>query len=117
MVLWLTKIHFMQFLYSNKKLQELYLVDMTNEKPIQKTRYNQNSLKGKNVIKPKVLTFKKNGITIKGFVLLPKDYDGKKKFKAILDIHGGPKTVYGQVYYHEMQYWASLGYVVFFFKS
>lgn len=97
-----------------QKLQELYLLDINNQKLIQKTRYNQNSLKGKHVFKPKVLTFKKNGVVIKGFVLLPKDYDGKKKFKAVLDIHGGPKTVYGQVYYHEMQYWASLGYVVFF---
>ncbi|MDD4078523.1 MAG: S9 family peptidase, partial [Eubacteriales bacterium] len=32
----------------------------------------------------------------------------------ILDIHGGPKTVYGEVFFHEMQYWANAGYFVFF---
>ena len=32
----------------------------------------------------------------------------------MLDIHGGPKTVYGEVFYHEMQYWASQGWFVFF---
>lgn len=32
----------------------------------------------------------------------------------IFDIHGGPKTVYGAVFYHEMQYWASLGYFVIY---
>ena len=32
----------------------------------------------------------------------------------ILDIHGGPKTAYGQVFYHEMQLWASRGYFVAF---
>lgn len=38
----------------------------------------------------------------------------QKKYPAILDIHGGPKTVYGKVFYHEMQVWASKGYFVFF---
>ncbi|MBR3260978.1 MAG: S9 family peptidase, partial [Firmicutes bacterium] len=28
--------------------------------------------------------------------------------------HGGPKTVYGEVFYHEMQYWAGKGYFVIF---
>ncbi len=38
-----------------------------------------------------------------------------KKYPAILDIHGGPKTVYsGEVFFHEMQYWSNIGYVVMF---
>ena len=47
-------------------------------------------------------------------MLLPKDFDPQKSYPAILDIHGGPKTVYGEVFYHEMQYWASQGWFVFF---
>lgn len=97
-----------------QRLQELYELDTISNKYIQKTRFNQSSLRGKYIAKPQLLSFKKNGITIKGYVLLPRDYDKKEKVKAILDIHGGPKTVYGSVYYHEMQYWANLGYVVFF---
>ena len=54
------------------------------------------------------------GEDLTGWVLLPKDYDETKKYPAILDIHGGPKTVYGEVFYHEMQYFASEGYFVFF---
>lgn len=54
------------------------------------------------------------GDNLKGWVLLPKDYDENSKYPAILDIHGGPKTVYGTVFYHEMQVWASLGYFVFY---
>lgn len=42
-----------------------------------------------------------------------KGVDPKKSYPAILDIHGGPKTVYGEVYYHEMQVWANQGYFVF----
>lgn len=49
-----------------------------------------------------------------GWVLLPKDYDKGKSYPAILNIHGGPKCAFGPVFYHEMQYWASLGYFVFF---
>lgn len=48
---------------------------------------------------------------VEGFIILP---ETKGNVPAILDIHGGPKTVYGAVYYHEMQVWASLGYAVFF---
>lgn len=46
--------------------------------------------------------------------IVAKNYDETKKYPAILDIHGGPKTVYGKVFYHEMQVWASKGYFVFF---
>lgn len=49
-----------------------------------------------------------------GWVLYPRDFDENRSYPGILDIHGGPKTVYGQVFYHEMQVWASRGYFVFF---
>ena len=47
-------------------------------------------------------------------VLLPKDFAPEKTYPAVLDIHGGPKTVYGPVFYHEMQVWANMGYFVFY---
>ena len=37
-----------------------------------------------------------------------------RKYPAILDIHGGPKTVYGPHFFHEMQYWANEGFAVIF---
>lgn len=49
-----------------------------------------------------------------GWVLYPKDFDAKKTYPAILDIHGGPKMTYGRIFFHEMQVWASHGYFVFF---
>ncbi len=53
-------------------------------------------------------------IRIDGWILKPVDFDPNKKYPAILDIHGGPKTVYGEVFYHEAQYWVNEGYTVFF---
>ena len=52
--------------------------------------------------------------TFHGFVLRPMDYAPGKKYPVILDVHGGPKTVYGSIFYHEMQYWAGKGYFVIF---
>ena len=97
-----------------QKLQDIYLLDFANNKQTQITNFNQHSLKNMYVAKPKEIYYKKDNNLIKGFVLFPKDFDDQKKYPLILDIHGGPKTVYGSVYYHEMQYWANLGYFVLF---
>jgi len=54
------------------------------------------------------------GVSIDGWVIYPIDFDENKKYPAILDIHGGPKAAYGEIYFHEMQYWAAEGYFIFF---
>ena len=54
------------------------------------------------------------GREIEGWVIKPAQFEPGKKYPAILDIHGGPKTVYGGCYFHEMQLWASRGYAVLF---
>ncbi len=94
-----------------QKLQDLY--ELENNKALQLTHHN-TSLDNKKVIRPVKLSFESNGDEISGWVLLPPEFEKKKKVPAILDIHGGPKTAYGSVYYHEMQVWANLGYVVFY---
>ena len=91
------------------KAQELY-----DGRGRQLTRFNQAALRGKYVAVPKPLTVRRDGYEVNGFVLAPIDYDPAKKYPVILDIHGGPKTVYGPVFYHEMQYWAGRGYFVIF---
>ncbi len=97
-----------------QKLQELYRIDHNLKKIIQISRYNQKALRDLYVAKPKEVLVKYPTHEVKGWVLLPKDYDSNKAYPAILDIHGGPKTVYGKVFYHEMQVWANKGYFVFF---
>ena len=54
------------------------------------------------------------GVEFDGFVAFPVDYDENEKYPAILNIHGGPRAVYGDVYHHEMQYWANCNYFVLF---
>ncbi|PKM67187.1 MAG: S9 family peptidase [Firmicutes bacterium HGW-Firmicutes-19] len=76
--------------------------------------FNDSYIKGYVVAKPQKISIISNNDTVDGWVLLPEDFDKNKLYPAILDIHGGPKTVYGEVYVHEMQVWAALGFVVMF---
>lgn len=97
-----------------QKLQEIYKLDLVNQKLTPITSVNRKSLRNIYIAKPKTIIYKDLSHEVKGFILYPKDYDQSKKYPAILDIHGGPKTVYGSVYYHEMQVWANKGYFVFY---
>lgn len=98
----------------DQKLQEVYKLDLEKQKLLMVTRLNTNLLSKYYVAKPKRVLVRHETHDVLGYVLLPKDYDKEKQYPAILDIHGGPKTVYGTIYYHEMQYWANMGYFVFF---
>ena len=95
-------------------LQELYAYDPKTSTIDKKSAFNDLALANTYVAKPEEVIVKKEQHEVKGWVLLPKDYDPKKAYPTILNIHGGPKTVYGPVFYHEMQYWVNQGYIVMF---
>lgn len=97
-----------------QKLQELYYLDVQHHEQKSVSSFNQKSLKNVYVAKPKEVIVDHRTHQVKGWVLYPKDYNPNHSYPAILDIHGGPKTIYGKVFFHEMQYWASEGYIVFF---
>ncbi len=94
-------------------LQELYMLDGKTEKKV--TSFNDFINKEKTLSNfERVMVETTPGVQIDGWIIKPVDFKPNKKYPAILDIHGGPKTVYGEVFYHEMQYWANEGYAVFF---
>lgn len=95
------------------KLQEVYHVDAAGSIK-QCSHLNQAVLEDVYVAEYEKITVESQGVDIDGWILKPKDYDPSKTYPAILDIHGGPKTAYGEVFYHEMQLWANMGYFVFF---
>lgn len=64
---------------------------------------------------PEELVFMNNdGCEIKGWVMKPLGFKENEKYPAILNIHGGPRTVFGSVFHQEMQLWAASGYFVLF---
>ena len=78
------------------------------------TSFNDEALKGRYIARPQRVDFTSGDTQLHGWVLLPQNYDRKKKYPAILDIHGGPRVVYGTNFFHEMQLWASRGFAVMF---
>lgn len=95
-------------MYGNQ-LAELYLDGE------QVTFFNNEWTNSHEVITPEYHSFENSdGFDIHGFVLKPAGYQPGTKYPAILHIHGGPRTVFGSVYHHEMQLWANAGYFVFF---
>ncbi|MBQ1410319.1 MAG: S9 family peptidase, partial [Oscillospiraceae bacterium] len=96
------------------RLQELYSAKLGDESLTRISHFNDAALDGRYVAEPEAITIHSRDLEIGGWILKPKDFDPSKKYPGILDVHGGPKTVYGPVFYHEMQLWASKGYFVFF---
>ncbi len=96
----------------NLELQELFIVNDQMETKV--TKIN-DSLNDKEVLPLNKISFiNDDGIRIDGWVIEPRGYDPMQSYPAIFDIHGGPKTVYGEVFFHEMQVWASNGYFAYF---
>jgi dipeptidyl aminopeptidase/acylaminoacyl peptidase len=55
-----------------------------------------------------------DGWSMDGWILKPQDFDPKKKYPLIVEIHGGPNTQYGYGFFHEMQVLVAAGYVVLY---
>lgn len=92
-----------------QKLSELYL----NGEQV--TFFNDEWTNEHAVSEPEFMKFTaSDGYEIHGWVMKPADYETGKRYPAILHIHGGPRTVFGSVYHHEMQMWANAGYFVFY---
>lgn len=89
------------------KLQGAELTQLTHE--------NNHYGKTHFLSRPEHFTYSHpDGTQLDGFIMKPRNFNDSRRYPTILNIHGGPKTVYGDVYYHEMQYWASEGFVVIY---
>ncbi len=98
---------------TENSLQEIYFYDEENGQCRQITYLNRQALAGKYVGAMEYAGFvNSDGVEIDGWVILPKDYDPAGTYPAILDIHGGPRVAYGNVFFHEAQVFAAAGYVV-----
>ncbi len=51
---------------------------------------------------------------VEAWILTPPGFNPRRKYPAILEIHGGPQTQYGYSFFHEMQLLAARGFVVMY---
>jgi len=83
--------------------------------PTRITGFNHDWLKTVHIARPQEVWFKStNDMRIQGWVLKPYRFKTGRRYPAILEIHGGPRTQYGHTFFHEMQMLAGQGYVVFY---
>lgn len=95
-------------LYGNQ-LPELYL------NGVQVTHFNRDWTAAHTISSPVCHTVAaSDGWDIHGWVIPPVHHVPGQRYPAILHIHGGPRTVFGPIYHHEMQVWANAGYFVLF---
>ena len=96
-------------------LGDLYSLDTATGKLTAIARPNQELFSQLNLTPPEEVVYKSfDGKEIHGFVQKPPDFDAKKKYPLILNIHGGPHSAYGYTFFHEMQWMAARGYVVIY---
>lgn len=94
--------------------QEIYFLDRKGRLE-RRSDINTGTFAQVKVSRPELITLtNRRGVSLRGYVLPPADYEPGKRYPAILDIHGGPKCAYGTGFFHEMQYWAGRGYAVLF---
>ena len=96
------------------RLQEIEQAQLPQGKLTSLTDWNADALADRDVIQPRYLSFHSGGRQIDGWVLTPWHYDPSQRYPAVLEIHGGPNTAYGEVFHHEMQMLAGKGYFVLF---
>ena len=93
---------------------DLFLIS-SDGKQTRITDFNHKLWSQLNITMPEEINYKSfDGKNIQGWIQKPPDFDSKKQYPLILDIHGGPHSAYGWVFDHEFQWMAAKGYVVFY---
>ena len=114
--------------YSASKDGNSFAIHLTNMKHPDEIYYldiNKNTFKKLTLINEKyskehlynipTSSIVKNGsIPIQTWLLKPPNFDPKKKYPLLLNIHGGPACQYGYNWFHEMHFFAAKGYVVLY---
>ncbi len=99
--------------FRDNQLQELYLYENGEERQV--SSFNDQVLAEKMVSEPEHFTVEtSDGLELDAWVIKPVGYQQGEKYPAVLEIHGGPKTVYGSIFFNEFQILANEGYAVIF---
>ncbi len=96
-------------------INDLYLVNPAGGAMKRLTNINDKLFSQLSLNRPEEIWYTSfDGKRIQAWVQKPPDFDAKKKYPLILNIHGGPHAAYGWVFFHEMQWMAAKGYVVLY---
>ena len=94
---------------------ELFYFDITTGERKQLTAFNKQFLQETIVSKPEAIVYaSKDGTTVHGWIMKPAKFVEGEKYPLIVEVHGGPHTLYANTFFHEMQLLASQGYGVLY---
>lgn len=93
-------------------LTEIYCLDGKEERKL--TSFHDAVLEEREVCPVEEFTFSYKGVELDGYVMKPAGFEPDKTYPGILTVHGGPRAVFGPVFFHESQAFANAGYFVFF---
>jgi dipeptidyl aminopeptidase/acylaminoacyl peptidase len=97
------------------RIGDLFLLDKPGGQPKQLTHINDELFSKLNLTEPEEMWHTSfDGKKIQSWIQRPPDFDPKKKYPLILNIHGGPHSAYGYIFDHEFQWMAAKGYVVLY---
>ncbi len=81
----------------------------------QLTAVNDDVLGGKELAQTEEIWYtSKDGLKVQGWVVKPPGFDPSKKYPLILDIHGGPQSMYNVAFSFARQDHAAAGYVILY---
>ena len=94
-------------------LPDVYVLDAQTKQLTQLTHANDSLFAKLQLGTPEDFWYPSfDGKKIETWILKPPGFTPGKKYPLILNIHGGPHTAYGYIFFHEMQWMAAKGYVV-----
>ena len=94
-------------------LPDVYALDVETKRLNQLTHVNDSLLGKVQLVTPEDFWYASfDGKKIETWIMKPVGFTPGKKYPLILNIHGGPHTAYGYIFFHEMQWMAAKGYVV-----
>jgi dipeptidyl aminopeptidase/acylaminoacyl peptidase len=94
---------------------EVFAFDPASGEGEQLTFLNKDWTDGLYIQKPKHVRVRSTEKTvIDAWILKPPKFNPRRKYPAIVEVHGGPMTQYGYSFFHELQLLAAKGYVVYY---
>lgn len=94
---------------------ELVDFDITTGERKQLTSFNEKFLQETTISTPETIIYpSKDGTKIHGWIMKPANYVEGEKYPLVVEVHGGPHTLYANTFFHEMQLLAAQGYGVLY---
>ncbi|WP_431027876.1 S9 family peptidase [Lysinibacillus sp. LZ02] len=93
---------------------ELFYFDITTGERRQLTDFNEVLLKKVPLSTPEAIVYTTSIGDVHGWIMQPTNYEEGKKYPLIVEVHGGPHTMYANTFFHEMQLLAAQGYGVLY---